>query len=87
MNYRLTLPRFSPNVEEELRNAVQERIESRRRHRIIVAGYVFFLIGGALILYGTMGAGLPVLILSGVFFGIGIVSTVTGFLRRQHTVV
>ena len=81
--YRNILPRFSPNIEEEQRN---QKLEARYRQRIIIAGYVFFLLGGALILYGKSSAGLPVLALSGVFFVIGIVSTIIGFIRKRSAI-
>ena len=81
--HRVQLPRFVPNIEEDQRNALQERLEAKRRQQVILAGYACFLLGGALLVCGMKGTGFPIFILSVVFFGIGVASTILGFLRKH----
>ena len=81
--HRVTLPRFAPNIEEDQRIAFQERVEAKCRQQVILAGYACFLLGGALLLCGMKDTGFPIFIMSVVFFGIGVASTILGFLRKN----
>ena len=49
----------------------------------IIGGFICFLIGGTLMVFASMGAGLPVLVFSGLFFGAGTIIGLTGFLKGR----
>ena len=56
---------------------------AKRTQYIVLGGFILFLIGSSLLIFGTMGAGLPLYILSAVFFGLGISSLLAG-LRKER---
>ena len=72
--YAFTLPRFS------YRAPPTSKPDSNRAKSLFIGGYVCFLVGSALFIFGTMGALLPCFVLGGVFFGFGILSLRNAYL-------
>ena len=46
---------------------------------MVLGGFILFLVGGMLLVVGTMGAGTPLFVASGVCFGLGIAALCNGF--------
>jgi hypothetical protein len=76
-----TLPRFSVQTPSRT-NVPPFRIaynDAKRVQSVVLGGCVLFLIGGILLVVGTLGAGVPLFVLSGVFFGLGLATLLAGF--------
>ena len=73
-----TLPRFSVQVPAQPTVFRMNYNNSKRMQSIVLGGFALFLVGGMLLVVGTMGAGTPLFVVSGVFFGLGIAALLAG---------
>ena len=67
--------------------SVSDSFPGRDKHwhvKSAIAGtFLFCLVGGVLMVFAIAGGGIPILVFSGLFFGAGLLTMVSGFLKSR----